>query len=67
MTKKSPLDDVKAANSAAIASATATARKSGIPYFEADSRFVYAVYPDGQRIVVEKVKRAASPTDEKTA
>jgi hypothetical protein len=67
MAKDSFLDEVKAANSVAIGNATAAARQAGIPYFIADSRFVYAVYPDGRRMVVEKVKHVAPPTDEKAA
>jgi hypothetical protein len=63
MAKDSSLDDVEAANRVAIANATAAAHRAGIPYFEADSLFVYAVHPDGRQIVVERVRR----TDEKAA
>jgi hypothetical protein len=63
MAKDSSLDDVEAANRVAIANATAAAHRAGVPYFEADSLFVYVVYPDGRRIVVERVRR----TDEKAA
>jgi hypothetical protein len=67
MGKARPLDEVKAANVAAIAKATAAAWRAGIPYFEADNVFVYAVYPDGHRAVVEKVKPLVAHRDEKPA
>ncbi|HYD05052.1 MAG TPA: hypothetical protein VEC60_04965 [Reyranella sp.] len=67
MEKGRPLDEIKAANAVAIANATVAARQAGIPYFEADNRFVYAVYPDGHRIVVERVKHVPLRTDEKAA
>lgn len=57
--KRDSLDDVKAANTAAVAGAVATARKAGIAYYEADDRFVYAIYPDGRRVAVEKIKPQA--------
>jgi hypothetical protein len=55
MAKDRSLDDVEAANRVAIANATAAAHRAGIPYFEADSLFVYAVYPDGRRIVGRQI------------
>jgi len=67
MEKDRFLDEVKAANTVAIANATTAARRAGIPYFEADSHFVYAVYPNGDRAAVEKVKHVALRTDEKPA
>jgi len=65
--KRDSLDDVKAANTAAVAEAISSARKADIPYFEADDQFVYAIYPDGRRVVVEKVKPLADRTDDRAA
>jgi len=67
MAKDRSLDDVEVAIAVANTNATTAAHRAGIPYFEADSRFVYAVYPDGRRIVVERVKRATLGADEKAA
>lgn len=67
MTKDRSLDEVTAANTVAIANATTAARRAGIPYFEADGRFVYAIYPDGHRAVVERVKHVSPRTDEPAA
>lgn len=67
MAKDSFPDDVKAAHRIAITNAKAEAHRAGIPYFIADSRFVYAVYPDGRRVVVERIKQAARRADEKAA
>ena len=63
MEKARPLDEVLAAYAVSIANAMAAAHRAGIPYFVADDHFVYAVYPDGRRIVVEKIKRVASCAD----
>lgn len=63
MGERDTLDDVKAANTAAVAGAVASARKAGIPYFESDDAFVYAVYPDGRRVAVEKIKAPSNPSD----
>jgi hypothetical protein len=65
MAKDSSLDDVEADLRVAIANATAAAHRAGIPYFEADGRFVYAVYPDGRRVIVERIKRSPPRADEK--
>ena len=57
--KRDSLDDVKTANTAAVAGAVASARKAGIAYYEADDRFIYAIYPDGRRVALEKIKLQA--------
>jgi len=54
--KRDSFEDVKTANTAATASAVSSAQAAGIPYFEADDLFVYAIYPDGRRVVVEKIR-----------
>lgn len=65
--KDDTLDDVKTANTAAVTGAVVGARQAGIPYFESDDRFVYAIYPDGRRIVVEKIKPPAIHPGDKAA
>jgi len=63
--RRKSLDDVKTANTAAVAGAIENARKAGIAYYEADDRFVYAIYPDGRRVAVEKIKpQADNPSDQ---
>lgn len=63
--RRDSLDDVKAANTAAIAGAIENARKAGIAYYEADDCFVYAIYPDGRRVALEKIKpQADKPSDQ---
>lgn len=66
-TKDDSLDDVKTANTAAVTGAVVSARRAGIPYFESDDKFVYATYPDGRRIVVEKIKPLAIHPGDKAA
>jgi hypothetical protein len=36
-----------------LAVAVADAHKRGLPFFVSDDKFIYAVYPDGRRVVVE--------------
>ena len=67
MAKDRSLDDVEAAIAVANTTATTAAHSAGIPYFEADNCFVYAVYPDGHRTIVERVKHTAPRVDEKAA
>ena len=38
-----------------VAEAIRDAHARGLPYFEADDVAVYAVYPDGKRVVVESL------------
>ncbi len=65
--KGDSLDDVKAANTAAVASAMVSAHEAGIPYFEADDRFIDAVYPDGHRVAMEKIKALPSHSSDRAA
>lgn len=37
------------------AAAIKRSHKQGLPFFEADSKAVYAVYPDGKRKVVQQL------------
>ena len=37
----------------AVAAAVEDAHKRGLPIFVSDDKFIYAVYPDGRRVVVE--------------
>jgi len=51
-----------------VAEAIREAHARGLPYFEADDVAVYAVYPDGRRVVVERLpggrgRRSASEPD----
>jgi hypothetical protein len=53
---------LKIANTATTARAASSAQAAGIPYFKADDLFVYAIYPDGRRVVVEKIRPLTVPT-----
>jgi hypothetical protein len=49
-----------------VAEAVRDAHARGLPYFEADDEAVYAVYPDGRRVVVEHLpgsRRLVSESD----
>jgi hypothetical protein len=51
-----------------VADAVREAHARGLPVFESDNKAVYAVYPDGRRVVVEHLpsgrrKRSASEPD----
>jgi hypothetical protein len=42
---------------AGVAAAVEQAHARGLPFFEADNNFVYAIYPDGTRTVIEHLSR----------
>ena len=51
-----------------VADAVREAHARGLPVFESDNKAVYAIYPDGRRVVVEHLpggrrKRSASEPD----
>ena len=46
------LEEMTRGINAGVAAAVEDAHARGLPIFEADSKFVYAVYPDGRRTVI---------------
>lgn len=50
------LEEVTAGIKAGVAKAVKEAHARGLPYFEADDKAVYAVYPDGRRSVVRHLR-----------
>ena len=40
-----------------VAAAIEDAHKRGLPVFVSDDKFIYAIYPDGRRVVVEHLPR----------
>lgn len=50
------LDEVVEGVRRAAAQAVREAHARGLPYFEADDTTVYAIYPDGRRVAVERVR-----------
>lgn len=51
--KLQTLDEMIEGIKKGAAAATRRSHKHGLPFFEADSKAVYAVYPDGRRKVVQ--------------
>jgi hypothetical protein len=47
------IDEMMAGIQCGVAAAVADAHKRGLPFFVSDDKFIYAVYPDGRRVVVE--------------
>jgi hypothetical protein len=47
------IDEMAAGIQRGVAAAVADAHRRGLPYFVSDDKFIYAVYPDGRRVVVE--------------
>ncbi|TWT15032.1 hypothetical protein [Reyranella sp. CPCC 100927] len=52
-----PLDELAEGLRQGIAVAVRDAHAHGLPVFEADDTTIYAVYPDGRRIAVERLPR----------
>lgn len=64
--KAPTLDEMVEGVRRGVAEAIRDAHARGLPYFEADDVAVYAVYPDGKRVVVENLptRRDKKPTSE---
>ncbi len=52
-----PLDKLAEDIRQGVAAAVRDAHGRGLPVFEADDTTIYAVYPDGRRIAVERLPR----------
>lgn len=51
----------------AVAKAVRESHARGIPVFEADDHHVYAVYPDGRRVAIERIGDTSTSRDPKAA
>jgi hypothetical protein len=47
------IDEMAVGIQRGAAAAVEDAHRRGLPFFVSDDRFIYAVYPDGRRVVVE--------------
>jgi len=50
-----PIDELAEGLRQGIAAAVGDAYARGLPIFEADDTTIYAVYPDGRRVAVERL------------
>lgn len=64
---KSIFDEIVQGHQKAVAEAVRVSHARGIPVFEADDNHVFAVYPDGRRVAIERVGDALSSSDPKAA
>jgi len=60
MSGKSIFDEIVRGHQKAVAEAVRASHARGIPVFEADDTTVFAVYPDGRRVAIERVGDASS-------
>lgn len=60
MIKAPTLDEMVEGIRRGVANAVRDAHARGLPYFEADDLAIYAVYPDGKRVVVEQLPTSRS-------
>lgn len=68
MEKPQPsLDDVARGIREGVASAVRDAHAKGLPVFEADDTTIYAIYPDGRRVAVERLPASTVPVGPKAA
>jgi len=65
--KAASLDDVAAGIREGAALAVREAHASGLPVFEADDTTIYATYPDGRRVAVERLPTAPDQSNPKAA
>ncbi len=56
-----PLDTLESSLREGVAEAIRDSHARGIPVFEADDTMVYAVYPDGRRVAVERLTPKSIP------
>ncbi|MBX3499451.1 MAG: hypothetical protein KF889_08410 [Alphaproteobacteria bacterium] len=52
---KSIFDEMVQGHRNAVANAVRDSHARGVPVFEADDHHVFAVYPDGRRVAIERV------------
>lgn len=64
---KSIVDEIVQGHQKAVAEAVRASHARGIPVFEADDTTVFAVYPDGRRVAIERVGCSSSSGDPKAA
>ena len=64
---KSIFDEIVQGHQEAVAEAVRASHARGIPVFEADDNTVFAVYPDGRRLAIERVDSASSSSGPKAA
>jgi hypothetical protein len=65
--KESPLDEIAAGIREGAALAVGEAHARGLPVFEADDKAIYAIYPDGRRVVVEHLPTTPDRSNPKAA
>ena len=63
---KSLFDEIVQGHQKAVAEAVRASHARGIPVFEADDTTVFAVYPDGRRVAIERVGGGSSSSGQKT-
>jgi hypothetical protein len=64
---KSIFDEIVQGHQEAVAEAVRASHARGIPVFEADDTTVFAVYPGGRRVAIERVGGTSSSDDPKAA
>jgi hypothetical protein len=57
----SRIDEIVRNHQDAVDEAVRASHARGIPVFEADDTTVFAVYPDGRRVAIERVGGASRP------
>ncbi len=64
---KSLRDAIVEGHQKAVDEAVRASHARGVPVFEADDNHVFAVYPDGRRVAIERVSGTPPSSDPKAA